>query len=220
MTMSPILPLPQCPRPLCRRPAGAGPRAFTRPGFRLGLGFHFTNALGGAGAGRLAAVPPDGNAASGVIVVGPDQELQTLAAELEMRGQLVDGAPAVLRRPEGGLVHAQLDHDGLTSEPVAVELLRHRSRILQRGVVDDDPRARCPVQRWFIVRGGPPPRGPTRPPRLKSCAMVTIRCVDPPHAVLPGQSVERACVTNYPAGPTSTALSSSRAVSPSLANAA
>jgi hypothetical protein len=78
--------------------------------------------------------------------------LQTFAAELELRGQLVDGTPAVLRRPQCRGVHRQFDDDRAAIEPVAVELLRHRARVLQRGVVNDDPRTRSPVQGWCVSR--------------------------------------------------------------------
>ena len=132
-------------------PRGVGPHSVGRRA-SLRPGSHFANALRRAGPRRFATVPPDGNPAPGVVVVGPDQELQAFAAELEMRGQLVDGTPAVFRRPQGRRVHAQLDDDRATSEPVAVELLRRRGRILQRGVVKDDPRARCPAQGWFVSR--------------------------------------------------------------------
>ena len=50
---------------------------------------------------RFSTVPPDGLAASGVVVVGPDQELQALTAELEVRSELVDGAVAAFRSPQG-----------------------------------------------------------------------------------------------------------------------
>ena len=126
---------------VARWPAGPLRSAPGSAGSRLGVGHGFTNTLVGTEPGRLAAVPPDGNAAPGVVIVGPDQELQALAAELEMRGQLVDGAPAVLGRPQCRRGHCQFDDDRAASEPVAVELLRHRSRVLQRGVVNDDPGA-------------------------------------------------------------------------------
>ena len=100
--------------------------------------------------GRLAAVPPDGNTTPGVVVVGPDQELQALAAEFEMGGQLVDGAPTEFWGSQRRRVHCQLDNNRAAIKPVAVELFRRRSRVLQRGVVNDHPRARCPVQGWFV----------------------------------------------------------------------
>ena len=79
----------------------------------------FDHAAVGEPAGRLAAVPPDGLAASGVVVVGPDQELQALPAELEVRVELVDGAVAAFRRPQGGGVERELDHHRPAVEPVA-----------------------------------------------------------------------------------------------------
>ena len=124
-----------------------GQRAFTRPGLAP---VSLTNTLCGGAPGRLATVPPDGSTAPGVVIVGPDQELKALPAEFEMGGQLVDGALADLRSPQCRRVRPQFDDDRPAVKPIAVELLRHRSRVLQRGVVDDDPGAGCPVQGRFV----------------------------------------------------------------------
>ena len=56
----------------------------------------FLHPLGGEGPQDLATVPPDRLSVAGVVVVGPHQEMQPLAGELEVGAQLVDGQPAGL----------------------------------------------------------------------------------------------------------------------------
>ena len=104
----------------------------------------FDHAAVGELARRFSTVPPDGLAASGVVVVGPDQELQALTAELEVRSELVDGAVASFRSPQGGGVEVEHDHHWSAVDPVPMEVLHRRARVAQRGVPDQHSRARRP----------------------------------------------------------------------------
>ena len=97
-------------------------------GRSLVSGVAFTDPFSGETAGRLATMPPDGSAGAGVVVVGPDQELQALAAELEVGHKLVDGPVSPLRCSQLRRVRSQLDHHGAAGRPVAVELLDDRPR--------------------------------------------------------------------------------------------
>jgi hypothetical protein len=97
-------------------------------------------------------VPPDRIAASSVVVVGPDQELQALAAERKVGRELVDGTVTTFGSPQSCGIHAQLDHDRLTIDPVTVEILCRRSGVSQRGIADDDAGAGLPGLGWPVTR--------------------------------------------------------------------
>jgi len=73
-------------------------------------------------AGSLAPVPPDGLATARVVVVGPDEELQALAGELERRLDLVDGLLAALGLPQRPGIGRELHHHAPAGQPRPVEV--------------------------------------------------------------------------------------------------
>jgi hypothetical protein len=84
-------------------------------------------------AGSLAPVPPDGLATARVVVVGPDEELQALAGELERRLDLVDGLLAALGLPQRPGIGRELHHHAPAGQPRPVEGLDHGRRLLELG---------------------------------------------------------------------------------------
>ncbi len=95
------------------------------------------HSLVGEAASCFTPMPPDGISGAtalstpGVVVIGPQQELQPLAAELEIGCMVIDREVAALGFPDRSRVGVQLDHDGPAVEPVTVEFLHHRGRGLQ-----------------------------------------------------------------------------------------
>jgi len=77
------------------------------------------------------------------------KELQTLETELERRAELVGRPVTKLGSAERRRVRAELDHDGLSVEPVAVKLLQQGSGVLQRGVLNEDSGTTGPGLGWF-----------------------------------------------------------------------
>jgi hypothetical protein len=97
-------------------------------------------------------VPPDAIAPSGVVVIGPDQELQALAAELEVRREFVDGSVATFRCSKGSGVHAQLNNNRPTIHPAALEVFNQWPGLTQRGVPNDDAGAGLPGLGRLVTR--------------------------------------------------------------------
>ncbi len=98
----------------------------------------------GEPAGRLPAVPPDGLAAAGVVIVGPHQEVEPLHRELEGRREAVDRAVVALGGTQGVLRGGELDHQGPSLEPRRMEEVGDLPGIGQLGVAHLHPGARCP----------------------------------------------------------------------------
>ena len=114
-------------------------------------------AAGSRRAGRLPAVPPDRLAGPGVVVVGPDQEVEPLHLELEPGGEVVDRPVETLGHLQGVRVHPELDHHRPAFEPRLVEHVEHRAGPGQLGLPDGHPRARRQGS------GGSAPRATTTP---------------------------------------------------------
>ena len=96
-----------------------------------------------------SAAPPCGRATTparrpGVVGVGPDQEVQALQGELEIRREIMDRAVVALGRPEGPRVDAELDHHRPAPEPGLVQAIRHGPRVGHLGIPDAHSRAGRP----------------------------------------------------------------------------
>jgi hypothetical protein len=101
---------------------------------------------------RLTPVPPDGLTAPSIVVVGPDQKLQSVPAEFEVRREVVDRSLARLRIPEGSGINAQLNHNGSTFKPMVVKFLYRGSWVSESGIPDGDARTGFPALRQLLAR--------------------------------------------------------------------
>jgi hypothetical protein len=111
----------------------------------------FPHTVGGELASNLAALPPDGLACPGVVVIGPEQELQALAAELEVRCELVDGMLATFRSPECRRIDTKLNDNRLTMHPIAMQVHYHRTWTSEISDPDYDTLARRPGLWWGVA---------------------------------------------------------------------
>ncbi len=135
------------PTPEGRDGGSGGPPSMNRgvPSARvMSAGPPDGGSAGRGGAGRLPAVPPDRLAGPGVVVVGPDQEVEPLHLELEVGSEIVDPSVEPLGRLEGVRVHAELDHHRPAFEPQPVEDIQHRAGPGQLRTPDGHPRAQAP----------------------------------------------------------------------------
>ena len=136
----------------------------------------FGHAVVGRAAGGLAAVPPDRRPRPGRRSCWPRRGSAAARGELEVRRELVDRTVATLRRPEGGGVHAQLNHNRSTIDPVAVEILYYRPRVSRARRPRRRHGGKSPRPRATGGRGEPRRPGPSRLALRRSWAMVTMGC--------------------------------------------
>ncbi len=109
--------------------------------------------LGRPEAQRLAGPPPDGFGSSGVVVVGPDQEVEPIGPRLEPRGERPHWFRDLARVTEPGRVDAQGHHHRLPGHPVPVETLDHLGRHPKLGFTHGDHGRAHPRRRDGAVLG-------------------------------------------------------------------